>query len=332
MKLIWRTSNINIIAWGILFTGLVASRALGQTDPVRYIPVPNWPALPTGIEMGQVTGVATDDGQHVYVFHRSDRTWITPFPTDSIKGQTIAVFDSVTGELISTLGHRMFVMPHGLSVDAAGNLWLTDVGSHQVFKLDSASGRVLLTLGTSGVAGSDGSHFNRPTDVGFGRDGTIYVADGYLNTRIVRFSPAGEYLGQWGTPGSQPGQFSLPHGITVSRKRVFVCDRGNLRVQVFNLRGRYIDQWQGSLIGRPFGIAAGQRNQIMVIDGGDQPDQTRSRVLILNSRGRITTTFSAGIVSDSKNLGHDIAVGRGNAIYVADAWANCIRKFIPRAN
>ena len=317
--------NIRYKRWPALFSILFVAQAYGQFD---YTQVPNWPVLTARVELGQVTGVAVS-GQRVYVFHRSNRTWTNTFPRETISGQTIAIFDSETGKLLSTLGTRTFIMPHGLSVDKKGDLWLTDVGSHQVFKIEPQSGKILLTLGTAGVAGTGRSHFDRPTDVGFSRDGTVYVSDGYINTRIVRFSSTGKYLGEWGTPGSQAGEFNLPHGITVSRKRVYVCDRSNLRVQVFNLQGRYLDQWQGTHIGRPFGIATDRRHRIYIIDGGDQPDHTRSRVAILNSQGNIRSAFSTALSKDTSNLGHDIAVDSNGAIYVADAWGNYIRKFVP---
>ena len=322
-------NNMNFTRWSALFSVLFVTQGFGQVEPPDYIQVKNWPSLPNDFKLGQVTGVAVDAGSRVYVFHRSDRTWTNPFPTEPISGQTIAVFDAKTGRLLSTLGNQTFIMPHGLSVDNKGLLWLTDVGSHQVFKIDPQSGKVLLTLGTAGVAGVGRSHFGRPTDVGFSRDGTIFVADGYINTRVVRFSPEGKYLGEWGTPGSQAGEFNLPHGLTVLRNRVYVCDRSNLRVQVFNLKGRYLDQWQGSRIGRPFGIATDQRNRLFIIDGGDQPDHTRSRVVILNPHGKLWATFNTAQPGDSSNLGHDIAVDGKGAIYVADAWGNHIRKFIP---
>ena len=322
-------NNMNFTRWSALFSVLFVTQGFGQVEPPDYIQVKNWPSLPNDFKLGQVTGVAVDAGSRVYVFHRSDRTWTNPFPAEPISGQTIAVFDAKTGRLLSTLGNQTFIMPHGLSVDNKGLLWLTDVGSHQVFKIDPQSGKVLLTLGTAGVAGVGRSHFGRPTDVGFSRDGTIFVADGYINTRVVRFSPEGKYLGEWGTPGSQAGEFNLPHGLTVLRNRVYVCDRSNLRVQVFNLKGRYLDQWQGSRIGRPFGIATDHRNRLFIIDGGDQPDHTRSRVVILNPHGKLWATFNTAQPGDSSNLGHDIAVDGKGAIYVADAWGNHIRKFIP---
>jgi len=321
--------NIHFTKWSALFSVLFVAQAFGQGEPPDYIQVPNWPSMSVDFKLGQVTGVAVGGENRVYVFHRSDRTWTNTFPAETISGQTIAVFDADSGKLLSTLGNRTFIMPHGLSVDSKGYLWLTDVGSHQVFKIEPQSGKVFLTLGTAGVAGTGRSHFGRPTDVGFSRDGTVFVSDGYLNTRIVRFSPTGKYLGEWGTPGSQAGEFNLPHGITVLRNRVYVCDRSNLRVQVFNLKGRYLDQWQSTRIGRPFGIATDQRKRLYIIDGGDQPDHTRSRVVLLNSQGNICATFNTTQPEDSANLGHDIAVDDKGAIYVADAWGNHVRKFIP---
>ena len=110
----------------------------------------DWPKLQTGIALGQVTGVAVDSHNHVFVFHRSDRTWIQPFPKEKIKGHTIAMFKGETGELIKTFGEDKLIMPHGLSVDPQGNVWVTDVGSQQIHKLSHEDGTVLLNIGESG--------------------------------------------------------------------------------------------------------------------------------------------------------------------------------------
>ncbi|MEE3371336.1 MAG: peptidyl-alpha-hydroxyglycine alpha-amidating lyase family protein [Planctomycetota bacterium] len=319
---------------GLLFTlphsGSASDRrpAARTVQPAGYVQVENWPKLPANRKLGQVTGVAVDAQQRIYIFHRANRKWTTPFPAETISGQTIAVFHRQTGELISTLGDQKFIMPHGLSSDADGNLWTTDVGSHQVHKISPRTGQILLTLGTAGTPGNDQQHFARPTDVGFSKNGTVFVTDGYINTRVVKFSSSGKYLGEWGNAGSHNGEFDLPHGIAVFQERVYVCDRSNLRVQVFDLRGKYLDQWKGTRIGRPFGIATDHQGWVYLIDGGDQPDHTRSRVVVLDQRGRFKSTFDAARSEDQKNLGHDIAVDQEGAIYVADAWANCVRKFI----
>ena len=303
-------------------------RAARTTQPPGYVQVKNWPKLPANSKLGQVTGVAVGTQQQIYIFHRADRKWTTPFPAETIRGHTLAAFNRQTGELISTLGEQKFIMPHGLSVDAAGNLWVTDVGSHQVHKISPRTGQILLTLGTAGIPGHDREHFARPTDVSFSNNGTIFVTDGYINTRVVKFSSTGKYLGEWGSAGGQNGEFDLPHGITIFQEKVYVCDRSNLRVQLFDLRGKYLDQWKGTQIGRPFGIATDHQGWVYLIDGGDQPDHTRARVVILDQRGHFKFTFNAARSDDRKNLGHDIAVDQEGAIYVADAWANCVRKFV----
>ena len=287
----------------------------------------SWPKLPKGVELGQVTGVAVDSHNHVFVFHRSDRTWIQPFPKEKIKGHTIAMFNGETGELIKTFGEDKFIMPHGLSVDPQDNVWVTDVGSQQIHKLSHEDGAVLLSIGEPGVQGDDQNHFALPSDVSFSKDGGIYVSDGYVNTRVVKYSPSGKYEFEWGTPGARPGYFNLPHGIEVYEKRVYVADRSNLRLQIFDHKGSYLSEWKGEHIGRPFGVATNDKGKVFVIDGGDQPDNTRSRVIIFNQDGEVIDSFNATEKSDEKNLGHDIAVGKDGAVYVADAWANSLRKY-----
>ena len=287
----------------------------------------DWPKLQTGIALGQVMGVAVDSHNHVFVFHRSDRTWIQPFPKEKIKGHTIAMFNGETGELIKTFGEDKFIMPHGLSVDPQDNVWVTDVGSQQIHKLSHEDGAVLLSIGEPGVQGDDQNHFALPSDVSFSKDGGIYVSDGYVNTRVVKYSPSGKYEFEWGTPGARPGYFNLPHGIEVDEKRVYVADRSNLRLQIFDHKGSYLSEWKGEHIGRPFGVATNDKGKVFVIDGGDQPDNTRSRVIIFNQDGEVIDSFNATDKSDEKNLGHDIAVGKDGAVYVADAWANSLRKY-----
>ena len=100
-----------------------------------------------------------------------------------------------------------------------------------------------------------------------------------------------------------------------------------MRLQIFDHKGSYLSEWKGEHIGRPFGVATNDKGKVFVIDGGDQPDNTRSRVIIFDKDGNITDTFNAALDDDEKNLGHDIAVGKDGAVYVADAWANSLRKY-----
>jgi peptidylamidoglycolate lyase len=220
-------------------------------------------------------------------------------------------------------------MPHGLSVDSGNNIWLTDVGTHQVYEF-SHDGELMLTLGERGVAGDGANQFDRPTDVAFGRDGDVYVSDGYRNTRVARFTADGTYIEEWGTPGSGPGEFNLPHGISIDASgRVYVADRENARVQIFDADGVFITVWAEDFVGRPYGVTATRTGDVYIMDGGDQPSLTRARIIRLANDGELIATVDTMQASDSQVLGHDIAVGSDGAVYVADIRANRIVKYAP---
>ena len=126
------------------------------------------------------------------------------------------------------------------------------------------------TLGERGVPGADAAHFNLPTDVAVLADGSFYVSDGYKNTRVVKFTADGKYDFEWGGKGAGQGQFNLPHGVAVDATgRVIVCDRTNSRLQVFDPRGKFLTEWKGPLIGRPYGVSIGAEGHVFLIDGGD---------------------------------------------------------------
>lgn len=314
----------------IFFLGLFATAALAQS---QHEVVPGWPQLPEGHVLGLCAGVGVDAQNRVFVFHRSGRVWSKPFPQEAIAAPTVSVFDGATGRLLSSWGANRFIMPHGLTVDHAGNLWLTDVGLHQVFKC-SPTGEVLLSLGEAGVPGSDDKHFNLPTDVAVLADGSFFVSDGYQNTRVMKFTAAGRFEFQWGTKGRGPGEFHLPHGITVDAQgRVIVCDRENERLQVFDVKGAFLHEWKGPQLGKPYGIATGPDGNLFVIDGGSpslQP-QLRGKAVELDPAGKVLDTFgSHGKEAGQFQLGHDIAVGPDGAVYVAEGTGARVQKFVRR--
>lgn len=229
-----------------------------QTPPTatNYDVVHGWPTFPDGEMLGQATGVDVDSKGQVHVFHRAGRIWTgEAFPTEPITQPTLAVFHPINGKRLKVWGERRFIMPHGLTIDSRDNVWLTDVGLHQVFKF-SPQGRLLLTVGEAGVSGSDGSHFNMPTDVAVLGDGSFYVSDGYGNARVIKFSAEGKFEREWGRKGSRAGEFDTPHSISVDAEGlVYVADRGNARVQIFTPDGAYVAEWKNSLLGRPYAVA-----------------------------------------------------------------------------
>lgn len=293
--------------------------------------VPDWPRLPEGHVLGLCAGVDVDAQNRVFVFHRSGRKWSNPFPKEPIKEPTVSIFDGVTGKLLATWGENRFIMPHGLTIDSGGNVWLTDVGMHKVFQC-TPEGKVLLALGEAGVPGADAKHFNLPTDVAVLADGSFYVSDGYKNTRVVKFSATGEFEFQWGSKGRGEGEFNLPHGIAIdSQGRVIVCDRENERLQLFDARGGFIAAWKGPQLGKPYGIATAPDGHVFIIDGGSpsvRPEQ-RGKAVELDARGTVIDTFgSFGQAPGQFQLGHDIAIGPDGAIYVAEGTGARVQKFV----
>ena len=146
--------------------------------------------MPAGWKFGRVSAVSVDSKGEVYVFHRGD------------KADALIVFDG-KGKYLRSWGRGMFGNEHGLRVDPEDNVWVTDNGDHQVMKFDR-NGKLLLTLGIKGKAGTDEKTFNRPTDIAFARNGDFYVSDGYGNSRVVKFSKEGKYLKTWGKRGTGP--------------------------------------------------------------------------------------------------------------------------------
>jgi DNA-binding beta-propeller fold protein YncE len=133
---------------------------------------------------------------------------------------------------------------HSVRVDSQGNIWVIDAAGHVIYKLNP-EGKEIMRLGKKGVAGTGNDTFNLPTDVAFASNGDIYVTDGYGSARVVKFSRDGKYLLQWGKRGSGPGEFMLPHNVVVDAKdRVYVTDRDNQRIEIFDAAGKYLTEWK----------------------------------------------------------------------------------------
>jgi peptidylamidoglycolate lyase len=325
------------------------ARAAEARDPA-YCLVEDWPSLPTGLELGQAAGLDIDSRDVVYVFHRGSKSWAGnpsfadlamnlvarlfegDTSQDPIAQDTILAIHPTTGALLNSFGPERFMIPHGLTIDGKDNLWVTDVGLHQVFKY-SKDGELLLALGEPGVPGPERTRFNGPTDIAVARDGAFYVADGYGNARVVKFSAEGEYLFEWGGPGAEPGHFNVPHGIAIDDDdNLYVADRGNARIQVFDRDGGFLRQISGPEIGRPWAVDVAADGRIYMIDGGDQdPENPRSGLLVLTPEGRLIARWSRyGYEPGNLVWPHDLAVSRSAEVFVGEVFdANRIQKFRP---
>jgi peptidylamidoglycolate lyase len=245
---------------------------------------------------------------------------------------TVFVFDGRTGQPLAIWGEKRFALPHSLTIDQKDNVWITDVALHQVFKF-SHDGKLLLTLGERGVAGDDGTHFNRPTDIAVAPDGSFYVSDGYRNNRILKYAADGRFLFKWGTQGQGQGQFDLPHGIALDPTgRVFVVDRQNARVQVFDSSGNQLP-WKSPPLVNPQDIAIGSDGTTFVTDIGDSTGDSkladRAGVYVLRPDGSLFGRIGRfGNYDGQFIVAHGVAVGKGGEVYVADFAGRRVQKFV----
>jgi DNA-binding beta-propeller fold protein YncE len=240
--------------------------------PQPYKTTRDWGQLPPGVKWAAVTAVEPAPDGSIYVIHRCF--------ANSCSGRSeapILKYDK-SGKLLKTWGDGMFVFPHGAFVDRDGNLWVTDARGeagkgHQVFKF-SPDGKVLMTLGKAGVSGSGPDLFDQPTDVVVAPNGDIFVTDSHRNgknNRVVKFRKDGTFVKEWGKKGSGPGEISEPHTIALdSRGRVFVGDRENNRIQIFDQEGKLLAEWRQ--FGRPSGISITKDDTIYVTDSESGPD------------------------------------------------------------
>jgi peptidylamidoglycolate lyase len=296
------------IATLALITGQLYLSAEKSSD---YNVVKDWPQFGEGFTCGEAAGVGVDSHNHVFVFHRAD--------------PPIVRLNAKTGAILDSFGDGMFINAHGLEVDHQNNVWVTDTKTHQVYKFNH-DGKLLLTVGEREVSGVDSAHFNQPTDVAVSPSGAFYVSDGYGNSRVVKFSAEGKFLFAWGEKGDAPGQFFLPHGITLDSKgRVYVADRSNARIQVFDSNGQFLKQWKTEGLGRPWGLEVADDGYLYVINGGDMTNQPSdfAEILKMNLEGSILERWgSFGSDPGQFSWGHDIAVGKDGSVYTVEVRNN----------
>ena len=324
-------ARITVLAFFLVsVSALSIAQQPGAPEP--YSVVHGWPQLPPGFVLGQVSGVAVDSHNHVFVFHRAENSWAAD-KSHVIASATVLCFDGESGKLLFSWGQNRFLEPHGFRVDRNDNVWLTDRALQQVFEF-SHDGKLLLTLGTERTPGLDATHFNLPTDIAFAPNGDIYVSDGYGNNRVAKFSSDGKFLLDWGQKGDGPGQFNLPHSVAVDAQGlVYVADRSNSRVQVFDANGKFLRMWKSEELGRPGSLTIGPDNLLYVVDGGalKQAPPDRGQLLKLDLSGKILAKWSRyGNYDGQIYWGHDVAVGKDGAVYVGDVYHGMrVQKFIP---
>lgn len=298
----------------------------GVATGLRYQVQEGWEGLPAGYTHRDCVGVTTDAADNVYLFTREQ--------------PRVIVYRS-DGAFLRSWGEELFTeRTHGITCGPDGRLYCVDEGAECVY-VCTPEGEVQQTVGTRGVAadtGYDGTlesirggpPFNRPTNLAIGPGGDLYVSDGYGNCKVHRFSPAGDLLRSWGSPGTGPGEFFLPHGVaTTADGRVLVADRENDRIQIFSPDGEFVDQWTD--VQRPTNLAVDGAGRVYVSElwwrvgqvsqrHGEITTDMPGRVSVLDPQGGVLARWGSAdrCAPGSFVAPHDIAVDSRGAVYVTE--------------
>lgn len=306
-----------------------------------------WPRQ--DIPIGQIAGLDIDAMGHLVLFRRGERSW-KPNDFDSenvyihdtpIQAQTLVVVDPMSGDILEAWGKDRFYLPHGLTIDHENNLWLTDVAMHQVFKFSSDSDLPAMTFGQPFRPGSDQEHLCKPTDVAIcPKTGDIFIADGYCNSRVVKFSSNGTFLFEITAHNyddtdkdSDLAKFRIPHSVTMVESKGWICvaDRENARIQCFVASdGTFAAEFASAEFGREvFAIAYNPIEDVLYAVNG--PRLHRADV----PTAGFTIDLDSGEILDSwtpspEHFGvlHDIAVSQEDGtVFVADIEMNRVWRF-----
>ena len=322
----------------LVFTCAVEDVSAQNQAPNPYRTVEGvWAPLPDGRSWGSTSAVeVSPDGETIWALDRcGENTCVGHDDLD-----TVFQFDK-DGNLLTRFGAGMFVWPHGIDVDDQGNVWVADARGegnrgHQVIKF-SPEGEVLMRLGTAGVAGRTEETFDQPNDVLVAPNGDIFVGDGHPangNNRIVKFSSDGTYITEWGETGSGPGQFHTPHALAMdSQGLLYVGDRSNRRIQVFDQDGEFIRDFYG--FGRASGLSIDSNDMLYIADSESNwrrnPGFKRG-IRIASVSDGLVVAFIPDPEPDQDNAGTSAAEGvaidnEGN-VYGAEVGPRALRKHV----
>lgn len=349
------TLALTVAGIGTLLAQTASSPRKGGADVSGpYEVVENWP-LPVhndGWTWGSVPAVWAESENRVLVFMRGEKPALKApsFEQAGIKGYALGLIDAVRqqsaapgrnehvlmvfnrdGKLVESWdniipeigdygAHRITIDPY----DPDKHVWLIDYQGHQVLKVTHDGKRIVLRLGEKGVARSDHGHFNQPSDMMFMPNGDFYITDGYRNTRVVKFSKDGTYLTEWGTPGKGPGQFDHVHGIVADAKgRLYVGDRENSRIQIFDQNGKFLDQWTG--IPHPYFLYMQEDQHLWVSDG------VVHKIMKFDLDGNLLYSWGTfGRMPGDLWGPHQLNVDEAGNLYIANAQGNNVAKFKPK--
>ncbi len=310
--------------WGA--PAAAAALALGACNSVPLTPredVPKlavdtgWPTIPAGAKFGEVSAVDVDRQGNVWVLHRAGRVWKEPFPTTTIAENTVFKF-APDGRLIAQWGAGQFIMPHGLSIDPDGKVWITDTALEQVLRF-SPEGQQELVIGEKGVTKQDTGHFGRPADIAF-LGARVLIADGYVNTRIAEFDTTGKFIKDW-------GDFKIAHAVAVDDKHIYVADRENARIQVFDHEGKLRETRASPAGNHTYSLKPLGGGRLLAVEGRDGADRKGAIIRVYAADGTIEHSYDISLPGDNASLGHDLAIGPDGHIYVTDVPGGRVVRF-----
>ena len=309
-----------------------------------YEPVANWPQPlgHPGYTWGSMGGVFAETPDRVFLLQRGE----LPVPAKPFEGYPMAspatsgqprlqnciLVVNREGKVVETWTQHDHLFqggrgPHKVKISPYNpekHVWIIDDLREQVFEFTHDGKRLVMTLGEAGVAGNDAKHFAGPTDIAWLPDGTFFVTDGYVNTRVVKFDPTGKFLKTWGGKGGGPGQFNLPHSIDIDRnRRLYVADRQNGRVQIFDEQGTFLDEWDN--IVQPFHLIVSPDQHVWVSDG------VTNKFLQFTTAGRLLSSWGTyGSMPGAVFGVHQFSVDSEGNVYMAEAFGGRAQKFAPR--
>jgi DNA-binding beta-propeller fold protein YncE len=348
--------KLTLALWlGLLSATVFVQQKGGESETGPYDVVVGWfksPAKP-GYLTGSVSGIVADTPNRIFVATRGelkqpdklprnfDGTWGSfdqraTVPDAEIRncilvvdasGKTIEtwtqwdrLFDTNRAGSIGPGPHKIKISPY----DPERHVWVVNDSAQQIYEFTNDGKQLVMTLGERGVAGADEKHFGRPQDIAWLPDGSILVADGLANSRVVKLDKTGKFLMAWGTNGNGPGQFSGLHGIDTDRNRhVYVADRGNSRIQVFDENGKHLDTWPNLRF--PDHVLITPDQQVWVSDG------TTGKLLKYDVNG--TLLYSWGVNGRFPGAHwefHQFSVDSDGTLYTADSYAGRVQKFRPK--
>jgi sugar lactone lactonase YvrE len=310
-----------------------------QTGPYNLVPdwlkpIPNNDAWTFGF----IYGVYAETPDRIFILQGGELPAPKPADKDIVRGSNKGLHHAHfvfivnrNGEFVEawTQWDSLFTRAHKVQInpyDPEKHIWIVDDGGHCVFEFTHDGKTLVKTIGEKGVQGEDNKHFGRPTEMAFLPDGTFYVTDGYINTRVVKFDKDGNYLMAWGTKGTGPSQFNLVHGLAIdAKRRLYILDRSNHRVQIFDENGKYLDEWDN--LPSPTSIIITQ-DQFAWVE-----DSATNRILKYDLNGKLLTYWGVG---GKGNAGfddpHTMTVDSEGNLYVADVYNETVKKFVPKPN